>query len=59
MTCKWLGSPPFISHLPFGSGTTPVKGTCYHLLSIVANELLSRMILQVDLIFFLRCFLES
>lgn len=30
LTCKWLGSPTFISHLPFGSGTTPVRGLAIH-----------------------------
>ena len=31
-TCKWLGSPPFISHefSPFGRGATPVRGLTNH-----------------------------
>ena len=45
-TCKWLGSPPFISHevRPFGMGTTLLKGD---FLTMVINHLLNGMILQV------------
>ena len=47
-TCKWLGSPPFISHKfrPFGRGPT-TRSLGDLLLTIVANFLLTRMILQV------------
>ena len=47
MTCKWLGSPPFISHevRPFGMGITRSLGD---LLSMVINHLLTGMILQVN-----------
>ena len=46
--CRWLGSPPFVSHeWPFGSGlTTPVSGT--DLLTMGINHLLNGMILQVE-----------
>ena len=46
-TCKWLGSPPFISHevRPFVRGpTTPVRGLT---ITMVINHLLNGMILQV------------
>ena len=46
---KWLGSPPFKSHLgifrPFGKGPiTPVRGLK---LTMVINHLLAGMILRV------------
>ena len=48
MTCKWLGSPLFISHevWPFGRGpTTPFRGPT---ITMVINHLLNGMILQVS-----------
>ena len=47
MTCKWLGSPPIISHKvrPFGRGSlTPFRGLR---IAMVINHLLNGMILQV------------
>ena len=44
-TCKWLGSPLFISHLGHLEGELPYLG---ELLSMVINHLLNGMILQVD-----------
>ena len=41
---KWLGSPPFISHLGHLEGEQPYLGD---LLSMVINHLLTGMILQV------------
>ena len=47
--CKWLGSPPFISHEVKGhleGGGTPVRGRN---LTMVINHLLNGMILQACL----------
>ena len=45
MTCKWLGSPLFISHLKsFGRGITPFRGLT---ITMVINHFLNGMILQV------------
>ena len=44
-TCKWLGSPPFISHkAAIWKGNNPTSGD---LLTMVINHLLNGMILQV------------
>ena len=53
-TCKWLGSPPFISYLirPFGRGTLPYLGD---LLTVVINHLLTGMIPQI----MVRCWLST
>ena len=42
---KWLGSPPFISHLGHLEGKQPHLGD---LLTMVINHLLIGMILQVE-----------
>ena len=45
--CKWLGSPPFVSHKvrPFGKG--PTTRSLGDILTMVINHLLTGMILQV------------